>query len=146
MARLFLLLFIAQIVLAAIALISCLSLEKREIRALPRPAWVLIILLLPLVGAIAWFLAGRPARAISPPAWQSGSGFREYEQPRSLAPDDDPDFLHSLATNQSKLVADQSQQDQELLKRWEEDLRRREAELRRREADSSPRDENRPEA
>ncbi|MCW6007635.1 PLD nuclease N-terminal domain-containing protein [Micromonospora sp. CPCC 205371] len=60
MVRLYLLVFVVQIALAVIALISCLSAEESEIRALPRLAWVLIILFFPLVGSIAWFLAGRP--------------------------------------------------------------------------------------
>ena len=32
-----------------------------EVRALPRIVWVIVILLFPLVGSIAYFAAGRPA-------------------------------------------------------------------------------------
>jgi hypothetical protein len=144
MVRLYVLLFIAQLALAVFALISCLSAEEGEIRALPRLAWVLIILFFPLIGSIAWFLAGRPARTSAPrSSSQPIGGFREYERPRQLAPDDDPEFLRSLNAEKSK-------QDKELYERWEEDLRRREDELRRRESGESgesPREEeNRPEA
>lgn len=124
MARLYLLLFVAQIALAVIALISCLSAEQDEIRGLPRLVWVLIILFFPLIGSIAWFLAGRPAtRTAKPNTWRPGNGFPESQRPRPVAPDDDPEFLGSLN-------AEQSQQDRELFDKWEEDLRRREEQLR----------------
>ncbi|GAB3279768.1 PLDc N-terminal domain-containing protein [Micromonospora halotolerans] len=125
MVRLYGLLFLAQLVLAVCALISCLSAEEGEIRALPRVAWVLIILFFPLVGSIAWFVAGREAGARrTRTAWPMGNGFSEQHRPRPVAPDDDPEFLSSLAERRR---AD----DQERLRRWEEDLRRREEELRR---------------
>ncbi|MEH1126576.1 PLD nuclease N-terminal domain-containing protein [Micromonospora sp. CPCC 206061] len=118
MVRLYLLIFVVQIALAVIALISCLSAEEEEIRALPRLAWLLIILFFPLVGSIAWFLAGRPA----------SKGGASAEPPRPTAPDDDPDFLRKLNT-------DQSRRDRELFDKWEEDLQRREDELRRKDSD-----------
>jgi len=122
MVRLYGLLFVVQLVLAVAALISCLSADQGEIRALPRIAWVLIILFFPLVGGIAWFLAGRPAPRN--PAGQSrpGNGFAEHERPRRQAPDDDPEFLESLNERRGE--------DTELFERWEADLRRREEELR----------------
>ncbi|MFG1952981.1 PLD nuclease N-terminal domain-containing protein [Micromonospora sp. NPDC048830] len=138
MARLYVLLFLVQIVLAVSALISCLSAEEDRIRALPRIVWVLVILLFPLLGSIAWFLAGRepdPARAR--PARPADGAPPGRDRRRPVAPDDDPEFLESLAERSR-------QQDQELFRRWEEDLRRREDDLRRREGDP-PREEDRPE-
>lgn len=129
MVRLYGLLFLAQVVLAICALISCLSAEEGEIRALPRIAWVLIILFFPLIGSIAWFAAGREPtvrRARTP--WPVGNGFSEQDRRRTVAPDDDPEFLASLAERSRR-------DDQDLLRRWEEDLRRREEELRRREGE-----------
>lgn len=125
MVRLYGLLFLAQVVLAVCALISCLSAEEGEIRALPRIAWVLIILFFPLVGSIAWFVAGREAGARpARTAWPMGNGFSEQQRRRPVAPDDDPEFLSSLAERSRN-------EDQERLRRWEDDLRRREEELRR---------------
>ncbi|NES28638.1 hypothetical protein GCE86_00430 [Micromonospora terminaliae] len=125
MVRLYGLLFLAQIVLAVCALISCLSAEEGEIRALPRIAWVLIILFFPLVGSIAWFVAGREAGARRQrTAWPMGNGFSEEQRRRPVAPDDDPEFLSSIAERSRA-------EDRERLRRWEEDLRRREEELRR---------------
>jgi hypothetical protein len=127
MVRLYGLLFVVQLVLAVAALISCLSADEGEIRALPRIAWVLIILFFPLVGGVAWFLAGRPARHGAAGPRRPGSGFPENERPRQQAPDDDPEFLKSL--NQRR------KEDSELFERWEADLRRREEDLRKEQED-----------
>ncbi|GAB3971415.1 PLD nuclease N-terminal domain-containing protein [Plantactinospora veratri] len=139
MVRLYALLAIGQLILTVVALISCLSAEEDEIRALPRFAWVLIILFFPLVGSIAWFVAGRPVRTERPgaggrPAGGRPAGGRDRRPP--LAPDDDPEFLRSLDDERSK-------RDRELFDNWERDLRRREEELRRRDGEP-PREEDKP--
>lgn len=123
--------FLVDLALMVVALIDCLSAEELAIRALPRVAWVFLILLFSPIGPIAWFVAGRPARAVrlsNGEVWRPGSGFPESERPRRrgvVAPDDDPEFLRGLAASRKE--------DEELLKNWEADLRRREDELRRRE-------------
>ncbi|MEU8287431.1 PLD nuclease N-terminal domain-containing protein [Micromonospora sp. NPDC048905] len=137
MARLYVLLFLAQIVLAVCALISCLSAEEGQIRALPRIAWVLIILFFPLVGSIAWFVAGREPSPGARKSWPGGAGSPQRQRPRPVAPDDDPEFLRSVQDRAQ-------QQDQELFRRWEEDLRRREDDLRRHDGEP-PREGDRPE-
>ena len=125
MARVYMLLFALEILLAVLALISCLSAYEGELRALPKVVWVIIILLFPLVGSIVYFVAGRPlpeTRAAAG-AWRPGSGFPEYERPRQVAPDDDPAFLKALDAQTRRA-------DEDRLRQWEEDLRRREDELR----------------
>jgi len=132
MGRLFPLLFLVDLALLVVALIDCLSSEEYEIRALPKIAWVFIILLFSPVGPIVWFVAGRPVRTGQPSsdAWRPGTGFPEASQPRrSVAPDDDPEFLRGLAKSR--------RDDEDLLRQWEADLRRREEELRKRD---QPRD------
>jgi hypothetical protein len=126
MARLFILFALADLVLALVALIDCLSVEEHEIRALPRVVWAIIILLFSPIGGIAWFVAGRPQRTAdaSGGMWRSANGFRAADRPRrDLAPDDDPEFL-------SRLAGRERAQDEERLRAWEADLRRRERELR----------------
>jgi hypothetical protein len=111
---------LASVLLAALAMISVLSVEdKSQIRGLPRWAWMLVILFVPTAGPIAYFLAGRPR-----PPGKTLTGLPEPPRPR--APDDDPDFLRSLD------LPTVSDEDEKLLKQWEEDLKRREEEQRRR--------------
>ncbi len=132
MFRLYSLFALVDLALLVIALIDCLSAEEYAIRALPRGLWVFIILLFSPIGAIAWFVAGRPARPVqlsNGTVWRPGSGFPEHDRPAArrapLAPDDDPEFLRGLATSRKE--------DENIMKSWEADLRRREEELRRRE-------------
>ena len=134
MYRLYSLFFLLDLALLVIALIDCLSVEEFAIRALPRAAWVFIILLFSPIGAIVWFVAGRPARPVqlsNGTAWRPGSGFPENERPRQratpVAPDDDPQFLRDLA---GSLLEDEN-----MMRRWEDDLRRREEDLRRKQAE-----------
>lgn len=143
MGRLIPLLFLLEVALVAVALISCLSAEDGEIRTLPRVAWIFIILLFPLVGAVAWFSAGRPVPAadgVRIGEWGGGygSGLRaaarlERSRPhrRPVAPDDDPEFLRSLDIEQAK-------RDRELFRRWEDDLLRRDDDHRRDGKDPGP--------
>ena len=110
MGRLIPLLFLVEVALVALALISCLSAEDEEIRTLPRVGWVFVILLFPLVGSIAYFAAGRPVSATPRPGiWRVGGGFPEHERPRRpLAPDDDPEFLRSLSKPKDQQPKDPS--------------------------------------
>jgi len=57
--------------------------DRRAVRNLPKPAWFVVVLV-PLLGPAAWFLAGRAPRRRPGP---------QRPPPRVLGPDDDPDFL-----------------------------------------------------
>jgi hypothetical protein len=124
MARVYLFMFGLEILLTVLALISVLSADEDDVRALPRIVWLIVILLFPLVGAIVYFAAGRPL-TVSRPAttWRAGGGFPEASRPP--APDDDPEFLRAIE-RRSRAA------EEEKLRRWEQDLRRREDELRKR--------------
>ncbi|GAA4723462.1 hypothetical protein Prum_085130 [Phytohabitans rumicis] len=130
--RLYGLLFLIDLILVVVALIDCLSTEEFAVRNLPKVAWVFIILLFPPIGPIVWFVAGRPQhqRAGRAGAWKPGSGFPEYERPRPVAPDDDPEFLRGKSRER--------RDDDELFRKWEADLRRREEDLRRQDGESEP--------
>ncbi|WP_372491715.1 PLD nuclease N-terminal domain-containing protein [Gordonia zhenghanii] len=68
------------------ALIDVIVAEEYRVRHLPKIAWVLIVILLPLVGSIIWLLVGRPEGvAASPPA--RTTGFPEYERPEYSGPE-----------------------------------------------------------
>ena len=62
------------------------------IRGLPKTLWVFLVLLFPLAGGIGWLVAGRPKEA----APGAPRGPRPRQAPRTLGPDDDPDFLRSI--------------------------------------------------
>jgi hypothetical protein len=131
--RLYGIFFLIELVLVVAALIDCLSTEQFAVRNLPKVVWVFIILLFSPIGAIVWFIAGRPQQANVGRAgqWRPGSGFPESERPRrSPAPDDDPEFLTSTGRSAKR-------DDDELFAKWEADLRRREDELRRKDGDDT---------
>ena len=69
------------------AVVDCLRTEDSELRGLPKPLWLLVIVLLLPVGGVLWLLLGRQA----PPRGPNRGG-----RPRVIAPDDDPDFLRRL--------------------------------------------------
>jgi membrane-associated phospholipid phosphatase len=127
--RLYALFALLDLVLVVVALIDCLSTDEFAVRNLPKVVWVFLILLFSPIGAIVWFVAGRPQRAAVGRAgqWRPGGGFPERERPRPVAPDDDPEFLRGAAAAQRG--------EDELFAKWEADLRRREDDLRRRKSD-----------
>jgi len=104
-------------------LIDCVQSDELAVRNLPRWAWILLILFFPVVGGVAWLAAGRPVRG---GAASSVTGYPEHRRAprRTVAPDDDPEFLRELGR-----VNDEHER---TLKQWEADLSRREEELRRR--------------
>jgi hypothetical protein len=123
MGRLYMLMFALDVLLVVLALISVLSAEDGDVRALPRFIWVILILLFPYVGPIVYFAVGRPVTTASRSTWRAGGGFPEATRP-SRAPDDDPAFLARLQDRSRR-------EDEQMLRQWEADLRRREEELRR---------------
>jgi hypothetical protein len=87
------------VVIAAVLAIYCVVqvVQSRAgtVRVLPRWLWVLVILVVPLLGPIAWLVAGRPRGRPSPP-----------RRNRPVAPDDDPDFLRGLRDNKPREPGD----------------------------------------
>jgi hypothetical protein len=114
------------LVLAIFAIVDCVQTPDGEVRGLPRFAWLLIIVFIPIAGPIAWLMAGseRGAAKSERVAWPAGPGSEPgLRRPvrRVVAPDDDPDFLSQLGRRNSEHDA--------LLQQWESDLRRREDDL-----------------
>lgn len=59
------------------ALIDAAMSDRRRARGISKPAWILVIILLPVIGGLLWFFLGR-GPIVNPPKVQ--------------APDDDPRF------------------------------------------------------
>jgi len=117
---------LVQLGLLVYCLIDCIQTDSVLVRNLSKTTWVLLIVLLPLVGGIAWLVAGRPERSASARSvpWPSTAtaGFPEDERPRAAGPDDDPAFLAGLR--------DSDDRHERMLRDWEADLRAREQGLR----------------
>ena len=114
--------YLIEIALLVYCLIDCIQTDVP--RNLSKTTWVFVIILLPVVGGIAWLVAGRPehrpARNVPWPSTQT-AGFPEYERPRRSSPDDDPEFLAGMRTSDHK--------HEQMLKEWEAQLRDREHKL-----------------
>jgi hypothetical protein len=100
MARLLIILSVVGAAFWVYSIVDCALQPATRHRGVPKSAWIAIVLLLPVLGGILWFVIGRGGRA-------SAAARR--------APDDDPDFLGRL---DARAVADQ-----------DERIRRLEAEL-----------------
>lgn len=105
---------IIAVALAVYAFIDCGQTERHRVRSLTKPAWLLIILI-PILGPVAWLLLGRPHAPDRP-------GPRSAPRPRPVAPDDDPEFLRQ--------IRDLDEEHKQMLHEWEESLREREQRLR----------------
>lgn len=84
MARLLLVLGVVAVVLLVYTLVDCAMLDRSRVRGLPRWAWIVVMLLLPVVGSILWLIIGR------------GKPLGGRGQMRQSAPDDDLEFLRQL--------------------------------------------------
>jgi hypothetical protein len=120
--------FIVELALLVYCLIDCIQTDSVLVRNLSKTTWVLLIIFVPIVGGVAWLVAGRPTRgqtsssSVPWPATRT-AGFPEYERPRPpRGPDDDPAFLADLHASDAE--------HEKMLAEWEATLRAREAELR----------------
>ncbi|MGI5189337.1 PLDc N-terminal domain-containing protein [Promicromonospora sp. CA-289599] len=112
------LLILVVVGLAAYALADVWGSDEDERGGLPRWLWVLLIVLLPLLGAISWIVVRVAARRSgagpsAPNSGPGGGGNRPKPPPRSprpgprrpagpVAPDDDPEFLWRLEQEKRK--------------------------------------------
>ncbi len=153
-------LVLAVVGIMAGALFDCVTTDDRLIRHFPKNVWLSSIVLLPGVGGLLWFASGRAPAGVAGAHIASGhpagrarveaAAAVEVTPPRTLAPDDDPEFLARLAEmNRAARASDSlpsdaglgvtggrggsdTLQDEERLRRWEADLRQREERLRQR--------------
>ena len=76
---------VVAVVIDVFALIDLRYLDRARVRAFSKPVWAIIIIVVPVIGAALWFFLGR--------------GPKSRVLPRSVAPDDDPEFLRKLGDN-----------------------------------------------
>ena len=77
---------VAVLVVFVYGLIDVIRTDRRQTKGISKPAWIVVQIVLPVIGAVLWFLIGRPRGTGPAPAG--------YSHP--VAPDDDPDFLRNL--------------------------------------------------
>lgn len=95
--------FILILALTIYALVDCVVNDDSDLPIdLPKGVWVVLIIVFPAVGSIAWLVVSRVGR-LRTGSTSFGSrpapGYRAPQRPprmRPVAPDDDPDFLASL--------------------------------------------------
>ena len=94
-----------SIALALWCLVDLLPREDAELQGLPKVGWVVVLLLFPLLGGLAYLLAGRSpqARAAGPRAAGPRAAGRPLrpgrtrpDAPPARGPEDDPEFQAQL--------------------------------------------------
>jgi len=91
-----LLLFVVSLGVWIYALFDVVGSDAARVRLLPKAAWTVVVLLLPKIGAILWFVLGRPRRDPSDAPSGPPPPFPEYDHPhraRAASPEEDEEFL-----------------------------------------------------
>ncbi|MFF1382124.1 PLDc N-terminal domain-containing protein [Arthrobacter sp. NPDC058288] len=101
---------VAVLAIFVYGLVDVIRTDKHLTRGISKTAWIVVMVVLPVVGAALWFIIGRPRG--SRPAPQSYS--------HTTAPDDDPDFLRNLE------IRRRNQAEAERLKKLKEELQAKE--------------------
>lgn len=83
---------VAVLVIFVYGLVDVIRTDARSTRGISKPAWIIVMIVLPVIGAILWLLIGRPGT--------TAPVRRQYSGP--TAPDDDPDFLRNLELRRRK--------------------------------------------
>jgi len=102
-------------------LIDVAQTRPQDIRNLNKGAWLLIVLFFPVLGAICWFVFGRPEGSARRPAAyeRNAPAFPEYDRPgraAALDPEKDEEFLKQVrarAEEQRKRYEQQKKREQE---------------------------------
>ena len=81
---------LALLGLLVYCLLDLLRTPAEQVRSLPKPLWLLLMLLAAPVGVLGWLFVGRPVAATRP----APSPKARPSSPRP--PDDDEEFLRSL--------------------------------------------------
>ncbi|UZN04326.1 PLD nuclease N-terminal domain-containing protein [Cellulomonas sp. S1-8] len=113
---------IAEIALLVFCLIDAIQSDPDRVRNLSKGWWIVLIVVLPLVGGVAWLVAGRPQTPRTHVPWRATetAGFPEHERPRRYGDD-------ALAEERRRAEERRSDQlHEQMLREWEAQLRARE--------------------
>jgi len=101
MVRLWLVIVVAAVAFTVFAVIDCATMPRQRVRSLRKGLWVVLVVVLPVLGGVLWFLLGR-----APAAGRSGGGGGGYR-----GPEDDPDFLGGRTVRAERAPDDKDQDD-----------------------------------
>ena len=91
-----------ELILLVYCVLDIVTTPETQVRNLPKLLWLVLVIVLPIVGGIAWLVAGRPQGGTRPGGlpYKGNTGrFPEYDRPGRAAaqnPDDDEAFLRGL--------------------------------------------------
>lgn len=89
MSRVYLLIAVLAAAFYIFALVDLALIDRSRVRSLSKPAWIVVVIVVPIVGAVLWFAVGRiRLRDIGPRS--------SFDRRGPIAPDDDPQFLNKL--------------------------------------------------
>lgn len=95
--------FLIFLGLVIYALIDCATTKKEDAKHLPKVAWIVLIVLFPLLGSLGWLLAGRNRRRAGAGGSRGGGGGGGLGRRSTwVAPDDNPEFLKKLGDENAK--------------------------------------------
>lgn len=77
----------AVIIFGIFTTVYAASADPKQVRVLPKVAWVLMCLFIPIIGGLLYIMIGRPI---------DGDQGQGAKRARPIAPDDDADFLADL--------------------------------------------------
>ena len=110
------------VAILVIALIDIINTDDALVRGMPKLVWILLVVLLPLIGALLWLAFGRPTADDRPRAAAPGSvaaEFPEYDRPGRYIPEDteaDREFLAAVrarAEEQRRIAREQARRRQD---------------------------------
>ena len=100
------------VLLMVFSVVDIAVLERSRVRFLPKLAWIVLVVVLPIAGPVIWFIVGRGRPGEGYSVASTNPTIRRLGP---IAPDDDPDFLGRLHREQ-----EQEQRIRELEKRLNE--------------------------
>lgn len=109
---------IIPLVMAIYAIIECVQSDDEDRAGMHKGIWIVLIVIFPLLGSIAWFVVSRTVRARSGSGGgDAGHGARRPIGPAApsgpMAPDDDPDFLWRIEQERRRARRELEHRDQD---------------------------------
>lgn len=95
---------VAVVALTVYAIIDCARTPADEVANLPKPLWLVVVVLVWVVGPVLWLALGRERGAATPPRTATLG---------PVAPDDDPAFLRRLDAERRRQERERDHSDDE---------------------------------